>query len=145
MYPREPGVSLQKWAHTQVAVGARVAYYHDEVKVSLPAIWTPLHHLLFTFFHVDLQTKLEAPKPVSYACIILLKDPSCYIIPYTLIFTIIFLFEMIWGFVNLPVFSIGVIILFICLTGSYWICRTSIVYSCSVCIFLIFDLSSFFV
>ncbi|KAH7554307.1 hypothetical protein JRO89_XS12G0160400 [Xanthoceras sorbifolium] len=64
VYPREPGVSLQKWAHTQVAVGARVACYHDEIKVSLPAIWTPLHHLLFTFFHVDLQTKLEAPKPV---------------------------------------------------------------------------------
>ncbi|GAV57338.1 Ded_cyto domain-containing protein/DOCK_C2 domain-containing protein [Cephalotus follicularis] len=64
MFPRELGASLQKWAHTQVAVGARVACYHDEMKVSLPAIWTPLHHLLFTFFHVDLQTKLEAPKPV---------------------------------------------------------------------------------
>ncbi|GKV44511.1 hypothetical protein SLEP1_g51687 [Rubroshorea leprosula] len=64
MYPREPGLSLQKWAHTQVAVGARVACYHDETKVSLPAVWTPLHHLLFTFFHVDLQMKLEAPKPV---------------------------------------------------------------------------------
>ncbi|XP_021300420.1 guanine nucleotide exchange factor SPIKE 1 isoform X3 [Herrania umbratica] len=64
MYPREHGSSLQKCAHTQVAVGARVACYHDEIKVSLPAVWTPLHHLLFTFFHVDLQTKLEAPKPV---------------------------------------------------------------------------------
>lgn len=64
MYPREPGLTLQKWAHTQVAVGARVACYHDEIKVSLPAVWTPLHHLLFTFFHVDLQMKLEAPKPV---------------------------------------------------------------------------------
>lgn len=65
MYPREPGASLQKWAHTQVTVGARVACYHDEIKLSLPATWTPTHHLLFTFFHVDLQTKLEAPKPVS--------------------------------------------------------------------------------
>lgn len=64
MHPREPGVLLQKWAQTQVAVGARVACYHDEIKVSLPAIWTPSHHLLFTFYHVDLQTKLEAPKPV---------------------------------------------------------------------------------
>ncbi|KAL2934079.1 Guanine nucleotide exchange factor SPIKE 1 [Bienertia sinuspersici] len=63
-YPREPGASLEKWAHTQIAVGARVACYHDEIKVSLPPMWTPLHHLLFTFFHVDLQTKLEAPKPV---------------------------------------------------------------------------------
>lgn len=65
MHPRAPGASLQKWAHTQVAVGTRVASYHDEIKVSLPAIWTPMHHLLFTFFHIDLQTKLEAPKPVS--------------------------------------------------------------------------------
>lgn len=65
MHSREPGASLQKCAHTQVAVGARIACYHDEIKVSLPAIWTPQHHLLFTFFHVDLQTKLEAPKPVS--------------------------------------------------------------------------------
>ncbi|TXG57710.1 hypothetical protein EZV62_015539 [Acer yangbiense] len=72
MYPREPGVSLQKWAHTQIAVGARVACYHDEIKASLPAIWTPLHHLLFTFFHVDLQTKLEAPKPLSAASVSLI-------------------------------------------------------------------------
>ncbi|XP_049377998.1 guanine nucleotide exchange factor SPIKE 1 [Solanum stenotomum] len=64
MHPKEPGVPLQKWSHTQVAVGARVASYHDEIKVSLPVIWTPSHHLLFTFYHVDLQTKLEAPKPV---------------------------------------------------------------------------------
>ncbi|GKV38431.1 hypothetical protein SLEP1_g46343 [Rubroshorea leprosula] len=55
MYPREPGLSLQKWAHMQVAVGAGVACQHDEIKVSLPAVWTPLHHLIFTFFHVDLQ------------------------------------------------------------------------------------------
>ncbi|KAL8533832.1 hypothetical protein ACS0TY_010012 [Phlomoides rotata] len=64
MHPREPGSALQKSVDTQVAVGARVACYHDEIKTSLPAIWTPMHHLLFTFFHVDLQTKIEAPKPV---------------------------------------------------------------------------------
>ncbi|CAN4081531.1 unnamed protein product [Withania somnifera] len=64
MHPREPGVPLQRWSHTQVAVGARLASFHDEIKVSLPAIWTPSHHLLFTFYHVDLQTKLEAPKTV---------------------------------------------------------------------------------
>ncbi|GAB4842882.1 MAP kinase Spk1 [Ancistrocladus abbreviatus] len=62
--PREPAALPQKFSHTQVAVGARVASYHDELKVSLPPTWTSLHHLLFTFFHVDLQTKLEAPKPV---------------------------------------------------------------------------------
>ncbi|PWZ24533.1 hypothetical protein Zm00014a_032895 [Zea mays] len=55
---------LQKWGHTQIAVGTRMASYHDEVKISLPALLTPQHHLVFTFFHVDLQMKLEAPKPV---------------------------------------------------------------------------------
>lgn len=65
MYTPDQNETLHKWAHTQVAVGARLACYHDEIKVSLPAIWTPLHHLLFTFFHIDLQSKLEAPKPVS--------------------------------------------------------------------------------
>ncbi|CAL0333662.1 unnamed protein product [Lupinus luteus] len=66
MYPRDtgPDASFLKWDHTQIAVGARAACYHDEIKLSLPAMWTPMHHLLFTFFHVDLQTKLEAPKPV---------------------------------------------------------------------------------
>ncbi|GAB2223448.1 hypothetical protein Droror1_Dr00017589 [Drosera rotundifolia] len=64
VYPREPRATPKKCSHTQVAVGARVASYHDEVKVSLPSTWTSQHHLLFTFFHVDLQTKLDAPKPV---------------------------------------------------------------------------------
>ncbi|TQD77744.1 hypothetical protein C1H46_036729 [Malus baccata] len=79
MYPREPGASLQKWVHTQVTVGARVACYHDEIKLSLPATWTPTHHLLFTFFHVDLQTKLEAPKPVviGYAALPLSTHAQC--------------------------------------------------------------------
>lgn len=78
MYSRGPGMSLQKWTHTQVAAGAKVAYYHDEIKVSLPATWTSQHHLLFTFFHVDLQTKLEAPKPVCPVNIV------CYIRRYSL-------------------------------------------------------------
>ena len=61
---REPGSGPQKSVHTQIAVGTRVASYHDEIKLSMPAIWTPSYHLLLTFLHVDLQTKLEAPKPV---------------------------------------------------------------------------------
>ncbi|KAF8728559.1 hypothetical protein HU200_017822 [Digitaria exilis] len=64
VHPRERNTMLQKWGHTQIAVGTRMASYHDEVKISLPALLTPQHHLVFTFFHVDLQMKLEAPKPV---------------------------------------------------------------------------------
>ncbi|KAF8395959.1 hypothetical protein HHK36_017570 [Tetracentron sinense] len=83
IYPRDPGGLLQKWAHTQVAVGARVACYHDEIKLSLPAILTPQQHLLFTFFHIDLQTKLEAPKPVviGYAALPLSTNAQYVFIP----------------------------------------------------------------
>lgn len=107
MHPREPGASLHKWAHTQVAVGARVACYHDEIKVSLPATWTPLHHLLLTFFHIDLQTKLEAPKPVS---------------------SVIFL-----SFLKMRAFYIVFLGWFTFFAGGDWICFSSIVYPCSVC------------
>ncbi|KAK1650389.1 hypothetical protein QYE76_068194 [Lolium multiflorum] len=64
VHPRDHNTALQKCAHTQISVGTRMSCYHDEVKISLPALLTPQHHLLFTFFHVDLQMKLEAPKPV---------------------------------------------------------------------------------
>lgn len=63
IYPRHAGQML-KWAYSQVAVNTRTANYHDEFKIRLPAILIAQHHLLFTFFHVDLVMKLEAPKPV---------------------------------------------------------------------------------
>ncbi|MCO5610234.1 hypothetical protein L7F22_064470 [Adiantum nelumboides] len=58
------GGQMLKWAHSQVAINTRTASYHDEFKIRLAAILTAQHHLLFTFFHVDLAMKLEAPKPV---------------------------------------------------------------------------------
>ncbi|KAG6516456.1 hypothetical protein ZIOFF_026921 [Zingiber officinale] len=64
VFPKDQGHTFENNAHTQIAFGARMACYHDEVKLCLPAILTSQHHLLFTFFHVDLQMKLEAPKPV---------------------------------------------------------------------------------
>lgn len=64
IYSRDGGQML-KWGHSQVAINTRTASYHDEFKIRLPAILTAQHHLLFTFFHVDLAMKLEAPKPVS--------------------------------------------------------------------------------
>jgi len=55
---------MQKYAHSQIDANTKTPHYHDEFKIQLPAILTVEHHLLFTFFHVDLQMKLEAPKPV---------------------------------------------------------------------------------
>lgn len=57
---------MQKYAHSQIDANTKTAHFHDEFKVQLPASLLPEHHLLFTFFHVDLQMKLEAPKPVCY-------------------------------------------------------------------------------
>ena len=65
IYLKDRGIPSQKWAHTQVVVGARTTCYHDEFKIFLPAILTPQHHLLFTFYHVDILTKLEVPNPMS--------------------------------------------------------------------------------
>ena len=65
IYPRH-GRQMLKSAYSQVAINARTAHYHDEFKIRLPAILTSQHHLLFTFFHVDLVMKLEAPKPVLF-------------------------------------------------------------------------------
>ena len=66
LYPRYADSSMQKYAHSQIDASTKTAHFHDEFKVQLPASLAPEHHLLFTFFHVDLQMKLEAPKPVSY-------------------------------------------------------------------------------
>jgi hypothetical protein len=64
LYPRDAESSMQKYAHSQIDANTKNPHYHDEFKIQLPAILTVEHHLLFTFFHVDLQMKLEAPKPV---------------------------------------------------------------------------------
>ncbi|KAG0603065.1 hypothetical protein M758_10G063500 [Ceratodon purpureus] len=64
LYPRDTDSNMQKYGHSQIDINAKVPHYHDEFKIRLPIVITQQHHLLFTFFHVDLQMKLEAPKPV---------------------------------------------------------------------------------
>lgn len=70
LYPRDADSSMQKYAHSQIDMNTKTPHYHDEFKVRLPAILTPQHHLLFTFFHVDLQMRLEAPKPVQHPSVL---------------------------------------------------------------------------
>ena len=69
LYPRDADSSMQKYAHSQIDANTKTAHFHDEFKVQLPPSLTQEHHLLFTFFHVDLQMKLEAPKPVCFCFI----------------------------------------------------------------------------
>ncbi|XP_078437571.1 guanyl-nucleotide exchange factor [Wolffia australiana] len=80
LYPRDPDTALQKCSHTQVAIGSKLACFHDEFKLCLPSILTPQHHLLFTFFDVDLQMKQETPKPVpiGYAALSLSTHAQLY-------------------------------------------------------------------
>eukprot|EP00898_Chlorokybus_atmophyticus_P008083 jgi/Chlat1/8276/Chrsp78S07730 len=44
---------LQTQANTQLNWASRLALFHDEMKLQLPPILTPHHHLLFTFLHVE--------------------------------------------------------------------------------------------
>ena len=65
IFPREGGEgAMLRSAFSQVAAGARTALYHDEFKVRLPALINAKHHLLFTFFHIDLLLKPDPPRPV---------------------------------------------------------------------------------
>lgn len=82
-------------------------------------MWTPLHHLLFTFFHVDLQTKLEAPKPVIFIVLRTLHFPN--------IFLNFSCFMFLFGCLNWKNVEYSAV-------GGDWLCCTSIVYICSVCI-----------
>ncbi|CAI5996344.1 unnamed protein product [Closterium sp. NIES-65] len=65
IFPKERNGPMLRTASTQVVQGARPALFHDEVKMQLPASVTPAHHLLFTFFHIDLSLRSERPKPVA--------------------------------------------------------------------------------
>jgi hypothetical protein len=82
LFPRDSDSSMQKYGHSQVDISTKNPHYHDEFKVRLPAVLTPSHHLLFTFFHVDLQMKLEAPKPVVVGFSVLpLMLAAQYVLP----------------------------------------------------------------
>eukprot|EP00897_Mesotaenium_endlicherianum_P009809 jgi/Mesen1/8857/ME000053S08270 len=60
---QKPAMELLRSAFSQVAPGSKTAMYHDEFKVRMPAVFTPQHHLLFTFFHVELAMRNEPPRP----------------------------------------------------------------------------------
>ena len=39
--------------------------FYDEIKIKLPANMKDCHHLLFTFYHVSCQKKIEQAAPVE--------------------------------------------------------------------------------
>ncbi|GJP38566.1 hypothetical protein CLOM_g23007 [Closterium sp. NIES-68] len=64
IFPWERDHAMQRVASSQVAMGMRPSLFHDEFKIQLPAVLQPSHHLLFSFFHIDLAVKSDRPKPV---------------------------------------------------------------------------------
>ncbi|CAI7849820.1 unnamed protein product [Closterium sp. NIES-53] len=64
IFPWEREHAMQRVASSQVAMGMRPSLFHDEFKIQLPAVLRPSHHLLFSFFHIDLAVKSDRPKPV---------------------------------------------------------------------------------
>ncbi|XP_011501940.1 PREDICTED: dedicator of cytokinesis protein 7 [Ceratosolen solmsi marchali] len=51
--------------------------FYDEIKIRMPADLSARHHLLFTFYHISCQKKVEQPNvetPVAYTWLPLLRD-----------------------------------------------------------------------
>ncbi|KAJ8913567.1 hypothetical protein NQ315_017118 [Exocentrus adspersus] len=64
-------------AYTAVTYHCKSPVFYDEVKIKLPAALGDNHHLLFTFYHVSCQRKIEqstVDTPVGYTWLPLLRD-----------------------------------------------------------------------
>ncbi|CAH1183209.1 unnamed protein product [Phaedon cochleariae] len=64
-------------AFSAVTYHCKTPVFYDEVKVKLPAALADNHHLLFTFYHISCQKKLEqnaVDSPVGYTWLPLLRD-----------------------------------------------------------------------
>ncbi|XP_022913566.1 dedicator of cytokinesis protein 7 [Onthophagus taurus] len=64
-------------AYTTVTYHNKCPSFYDEIKIKLPAALEDKHHLLFTFYHISCQKKLEQPTvdtPVGYTWLPLLRD-----------------------------------------------------------------------
>ncbi|CAH0558208.1 unnamed protein product [Brassicogethes aeneus] len=64
-------------AYTGVTYHNKCPVFYDEVKMKLPASLADNHHLLFTFYHISCQKKIEqnaVDTPVGYTWLPLLRD-----------------------------------------------------------------------
>lgn len=56
-------------AYTAVTYHSKTPVFYDEIKIKLPATLSDNHHLLFTFYHISCQRKIEQTSvdtPVGY-------------------------------------------------------------------------------
>ncbi|KAK7862685.1 hypothetical protein R5R35_000927 [Gryllus longicercus] len=64
-------------AYTSVSYHNKCPDFYDEIKIKLPANLGDQHHLLFTFYHISCQRKVEQPvaeTPVGYTWLPLLHE-----------------------------------------------------------------------
>ncbi|XP_008560858.1 dedicator of cytokinesis protein 7 [Microplitis demolitor] len=62
---------------TSVSYHNKNPNFYDEIKIRLPADLSARHHLLFTFYHISCQKKVEQPNvetPIAYTWLPLLRD-----------------------------------------------------------------------
>ncbi|KAG5883156.1 hypothetical protein JTB14_033407 [Gonioctena quinquepunctata] len=64
-------------AYSSVTYHCKNPVFYDEVKIRLPAALADNHHILFTFYHISCQKKMEqstVDTPVGYTWLPLLRD-----------------------------------------------------------------------
>ncbi|XP_035223308.1 dedicator of cytokinesis protein 7-like, partial [Stegodyphus dumicola] len=64
-------------AYTSITYHSRFPDFYDEIKIKLPAVFTEQHHLLFTFYHISCQKKVEqnpTETPIGYTWLPLFRD-----------------------------------------------------------------------
>ncbi|GFS94716.1 dedicator of cytokinesis protein 7 [Nephila pilipes] len=63
--------------YTAITYHSRFPDFYDEIKIKLPAVFTEQHHLLFTFYHISCQKKVEqnpTETPIGYSWLPLFKE-----------------------------------------------------------------------
>ncbi|GBM46681.1 Dedicator of cytokinesis protein 7 [Araneus ventricosus] len=63
--------------YTAITYHSRFPDFYDEIKIKLPAVFTEQHHLLFTFYHISCQKKVEqnpTETPIGYTWLPLFKE-----------------------------------------------------------------------
>ncbi|GAQ82020.1 guanine nucleotide exchange factor [Klebsormidium nitens] len=57
IFPKDFGGPMLRAATTQVAANTKTPLFHDEIKLRLPTVFQPQHHLVFTFLQPALRQK----------------------------------------------------------------------------------------
>jgi hypothetical protein len=77
IYGKSSCPEMTNEAYTVVTYHSKNPFFYDEIKMKLPAALSDNHHLLFTFYHISCQKKVEQSSvdtPVGYTWLPLIRD-----------------------------------------------------------------------